>query len=307
MQTIKELRRKIKGANDLHSVAKTMKVLAAISIRQYERAVESLDDYNRTIEMGLQIVMRNLPTDIAIRKAGTNNNFGGIIVGSEQGMSGQFNEEIVSYAIEKMQKLVINQENRIIMGLGERVTDRLEGAGFPVGEPMPFFPGSLVGIQDVLYEVLLKIEDWQFNRAIDQIVIFHHKITSKASYEPNMLQLLPINGEWLQYLKERQWPSRSLPTYTMEWDQLFSALIRQYLFVSLYRAFVESLASENASRLAAMQAAEKNITERLDELNFQYRLQRQSNITSELLDIVAGFEALSGSQSFGDTDESGSN
>ena len=69
-------------------------------------------------------------------------------------------------------------------------------------------------------------------------------------------------------------------------------MIRQYLFVSLYRAFAESLASENASRLRAMQAAEENITERLEELNAQFRSERQSAITEELFDIVAGFEAL---------------
>jgi F-type H+-transporting ATPase subunit gamma len=80
----------------------------------------------------------------------------------------------------------------------------------------------------------------------------------------------------------------------MDRDQLFSALIRQYLFVSLFRACAESLASENASRLAAMQGAERNIEERLEELQTQFHQQRQMTITEELLDIVAGFEALSG-------------
>ena len=70
------------------------------------------------------------------------------------------------------------------------------------------------------------------------------------------------------------------------------ALLREYLFVSLYRAFAESLASENASRLASMQAAEKNIEERLQELHGQFHRQRQMTITEEILDIVAGFEAM---------------
>lgn len=302
MQTIKELRRKIKGAQDLHSVVKTMKVLAAISIRQYERAMESLDEYNRTVEMGLQVLLKNSPNNLSITETNTkDSDFGFIIVGSEQGMSGQFNEEIACYTAKKMGELKVNKENLVIMALGERVTDRLEGAGISVNEPMPFFPGSLVGIPDVIHEILLRIEEWRFNKGIEHIVIFHHRPTSKASYEPNILKLMPIDREWLGDLKNKEWPSRSLPTFTMNWEKLFSALIRQYLFVSLYRSFVQSLASENASRVAAMQAAEKNITERLDELNFNYHLQRQSNITSELLDIVAGFEALTGI----DTDDPG--
>ena len=75
-------------------------------------------------------------------------------------------------------------------------------------------------------------------------------------------------------------------------DRLFSALVRQYLFVSLYRAYTESMASENGARLSSMQAAEKNIQERLEELTAMHRQQRQESITSELLDIVSGFEAL---------------
>ncbi len=82
----------------------------------------------------------------------------------------------------------------------------------------------------------------------------------------------------------------------MDWENLFRALIREYLFVSIYRAFANSLASENASRLAAMQSAEKNIEERLEELFMQFHRQRQMVITEEILDIVSGFEALGGAK-----------
>ena len=78
----------------------------------------------------------------------------------------------------------------------------------------------------------------------------------------------------------------------MSEDKLMAALFRQYFFVSLYRACAESLKSENTSRLTAMQMAEKNISERLVELNLEFNQQRQTTVTEELLDIVAGFEAL---------------
>ena len=71
------------------------------------------------------------------------------------------------------------------------------------------------------------------------------------------------------------------------------ALIRGYLFVSLFRACAESLASENASRLAAMQRAEKNIDDLLEDLNGTFHRVRQSGIDEELFDVISGFEALS--------------
>jgi F-type H+-transporting ATPase subunit gamma len=70
------------------------------------------------------------------------------------------------------------------------------------------------------------------------------------------------------------------------------ALIREYLFVSLFRACAESLASENASRLAAMQRADKNINELLENLNGSFHRLRQSGIDEELFDVISGFEAL---------------
>jgi F-type H+-transporting ATPase subunit gamma len=72
------------------------------------------------------------------------------------------------------------------------------------------------------------------------------------------------------------------------------ALIREYLFVSLFRACAESLASENASRLAAMQRADKKIDELLEDLNGEFHRLRQSGIDEELFDVISGFEALSG-------------
>ncbi len=80
--------------------------------------------------------------------------------------------------------------------------------------------------------------------------------------------------------------------FTMNEADIFRALIREYLFVSLYRAFAESLASENASRLASMQVAERNIEDRLRSLTADSRQLRQETITSELLDTIAAFEAL---------------
>ena len=105
---------------------------------------------------------------------------------------------------------------------------------------------------------------------------------------------MPVDQNWLRLVQQQEWPSPVLPTFTMDRERLFSALIRQYLFISLYQALAESLASEHASRLAAMQHADRNIQERLEELRAEFRQQRQLAITTELLDIVAGFEALTG-------------
>ncbi|VVB52607.1 ATP synthase gamma chain [uncultured archaeon] len=293
MEQIEILKRKIESARELQSLVKTMKALAAVNIREYGQAVESLIEYNRTIEMGLQIIMRNRPEEIEIVMPVQKDRLGAIIFGSDQGLCGTFNEQIAYYAIDRMNELKIKQEGRAILALGERVIARLEEAGQQVEQRFSFF-GDNAGITQVMQQVLIIIEEWRLKRDIEQVVLFYNRPISAASYRPDMLYLLPLDLEWLKDLAKKEWPSRTLPAFTMDWGQLFSSLIRQYLFFSLYRAFVESLASENASRLSSMQVAQKNIEERLKELGTLFHSQRQASITMELLDIVTGFEALTG-------------
>jgi F-type H+-transporting ATPase subunit gamma len=157
--------------------------------------------------------------------------------------------------------------------------------GFPV-------PDSIAAVTPCVQELLLHLEAWHARRHLDHVYLFYNQHLSSATYQPHTVRLLPVDQTWLQRLQQQPWPSQALPTFTMDRERLFSALIRQYLFISLYQALAESLASEHASRLAAMQHAERNIQERLEELRAQFRQQRQLAITTELLDIVAGFEAL---------------
>jgi F-type H+-transporting ATPase subunit gamma len=105
------------------------------------------------------------------------------------------------------------------------------------------------------------------------------------------LQLLPVHLDQFRHLEAEHWPSRRLPSFTMERDALFASLLRQYFFAALFRACAESQASEHARRLASMQAADKNLDERVESVTPQFRRVRQTAITSELLDVVSGFEA----------------
>jgi F-type H+-transporting ATPase subunit gamma len=292
MHTIEGLKRKIRSTEDLQSVVKTMKALAAVNIRQYERAVESLKDYSKAVEMGLQVVLRNRPQFMVGARPAPRDRLGAVIFGTDQGMVGALNEQVLSHAMAAMDDLNLAHEDRTVMAVGERMRGLVEDAGQAVEAFYPV-PGSVAGITPKVQETLMNIESWNRERGLDQIYLFYSTEATGAAYQPHTVHLLPLDQEWLLSLRAQSWPSRALPTFTMDWDRLFSSLVHEYLFVSLYRAFAESLASENASRLASMQGAEKNIEEMLSGLKTHFQQQRQMSITEELLDIVAGFEALS--------------
>ncbi len=292
MQTTESLKRRIKSAGDLLSVVKTMKALAAVSIRQYQKAVESLTDFNRTVEMGLQIVLKQRMEYSFKAKAPAMKKVGAIVFGSDQGLCGQLNEQISSFTLEYFKTKGIKKENRVILSVGARVADYLEDAGQSLYDVLPT-PGSTAGITPLVQEIIMILDEWHFRTHLDHFLLFYNKYLGGATYHPHMIQLLPVSQEWLKEIATKKWDSKSLPIYRMDGDIIFSSLIREYLFVSLYQAFAESLASENASRLASMQNAEKNIEEQLQDLHGQFHRTRQMTITEELLDIVAGFEALS--------------
>jgi F-type H+-transporting ATPase subunit gamma len=291
MQTIESLKKKIKSTQDLLSVVKTMKALAAVSIRQYQRAVESLMDYNRTVEMGLQVVLKARERSEIMVGVTPMNQVGAIIFGSDQGLCGQFNTQIVTHALAELDSLKVAPENRTVLAIGERVKDHLERADHSVCDTL-LTPGSTAGVTPMVQEVIMILEEWHFTMQIPHIYLFYNHYLSGATFTPRTVRLLPMDRTWLNDIRSRPWESSTLPMFTMDWDTLFLSLLREYFFVSIFQAFTESLASENASRLAAMQNAERNIEEHLEEIFAAYHRQRQMTITEELLDIVSGYEAM---------------
>jgi F-type H+-transporting ATPase subunit gamma len=291
METVESLKRRIESTEDLQSVVKTMKALAAVKIRQFERAAESLEEYHHTVEMGLRAVFQGGGARDVITRSAPGRVPGAVVFGSDQGMCGQLNDQVVGHAVEHLARLEADPGERVVLAVGERVRARLEEGGQPVETSM-VVPGGVQGIAPKVRDLLLQVTAWQEERGVDRVLLFHSEPLSGASYRPRTVELLPLDQAWLERLRKTPWPTRALPLFRGDPQALFSGLVREYLFVALFRAFAQSLASENASRLASMQGAEKNIEESLAELQGRFHQQRQMSITEELLDIVAGFEAL---------------
>jgi len=295
MPTLEVLGNKIDNAKDLHSVVKIMKSVSAVSIRQFEQAVESLNIYSQTIEKGLRIMLQFQTGSHPWLRGEKIKKWGSVVFGAQQGMCGQFNEVIVEYTRNQLLDLLPDINQAHIIGMGPRIQGFLEQNELPVEDIMPL-PSSVQHIVKSVQELLLRLEKWISRSNVEGIILFYNEKQSGSAFKPGKLNLLPLDPVWIQSLRKQTWDSRTLPEFTMDWQKLFSRLIRQWFFISLYRAFAESLASENASRLASMQAAEQNIQDYLADLRHKYNQQRQTEVTSELLDIISGYEALSQSK-----------
>jgi len=290
--TAASLRGKIASAGELESVVRTMKAMAASSIGQYENAVRSLDDYYRTVQLGLVACLRQGGTPEAATHATRKETgvTGAVVFGSDQGLVGQFNEAMVEFVVNALGKL---PGKKTVWAVGERVQSRLADTDL-LPERRFTLPNSISAITPLVRQILIEMETHREKGEIAQVYLFHNRPESGAIYTPVSQRLLPLDDAWRRDLATLHWPTGNLPEVMNGGERTLLEFVREYFFVSLFRACAESLASENASRLAAMQRAEKNIDELLEDLYRTFHRLRQSGIDEELFDVVSGFEALTG-------------
>jgi F-type H+-transporting ATPase subunit gamma len=292
MDTLESLRTKIESAADIRSVVKTMKAVAASNIGQYEKSVAALGDYFQTVALGLAAWFSNekkltLTKDPEMPKK-ADKSVAAIVFGSDQGLVGRFNDSLTDFVTTSLEALPGKKE---IWSVGERIQLLLSDSGFNT-TALFNVPNEVDAITGMVGEILVKAQLSMEKEGITSIYIFHNQPKPGAGYSPTMQLLLPLNEKWRSTFYKMKWPSNKNPQVAGGLKSTLKALIREYLFMSLFKACAESLASENSSRLSAMQRAEKNIDELLENLNSSFHRLRQSSIDEELFDVVSGFEAL---------------
>jgi F-type H+-transporting ATPase subunit gamma len=297
MPTLEALRHSLATVEELRSIVRTMKALAAVSIHQYDRAVTALADYDRAVRQGLAVVLREQEVEARARGAvpmdtmperlptADRSSVGAVVFGSDHGLCGRFNEVLAEQVALTLRDWP--EAHRQLVAVGVRQAAALEEQGLWPRQSF-YTPGAASAIQQTVRRLLPILEQWR-TAGVVEILLFHNRHRGANSHEPAWVQLFPVDPKALS--RQISSSTRSLPGYAADRTELLAALLREWLFVELFRACAESLASEHTSRLLAMQAAERNIVDRLAELNTTYRQQRQEAITAELLDVVAGFEA----------------
>lgn len=285
--TIAGLRRKIASASDLQSVVRAMKAQAAASIEQYQRSVAALADYQRTVSLGLGVCLRRRalgPIPAGRRQRAVTI----VVLGSDQGLVGRFNDVVGDLATT----LITAQSTPVaIWTVGQRVRETLVEDGETIDRSFAV-PTSVDAIGTLVGQLLVADEMRLDSNQLTELHLVYNQLAPAVTYRPVSVQLLPLDDGWRVREAATAWPTSGLPEVLEPDAETLAAFIREYLFVSLFRACAESLASENTSRLAAMQRADKNIDKVHQTLSGEFHRLRQAGIDEELFDVVAGYEAL---------------
>jgi len=283
------LQRKIQQSDDLGAVVRTMKAISASNISQYQKAAKALESYYQTVLLGIQAYLRNHDPDTQrvnfSRRKDPIPLF--LVFGSDQGLVGPFNQTISEFASGIIRR---HQGRHLLWVVGERVRFIMEDSGFRIDRAFNV-PNSVGTITSLVGNLLANTDDILSEQRVTTLYPFFNRPHADG-YTPVVRQLLPIEQEWSRKTSRQEWPSNNIPQLIGDPKATFSALFREYLFTSLYRACAFSMTSENTSRLNAMHRAEKNIGDLQTRLRQEYHELRQNAIDAELFDVIAGFNAL---------------
>jgi len=289
--SLESLNRRIKTTQDLGEIVSTMKMLSSVSVGQYEKAHQSLNQYAQNIRdafHGLFIKDDFQYQEPTLSK--TAPKILSIIIGTDNGMVGRFNRDLITFT----QKYITNQFDNatsLVMAVGKRIglLSNIQKLTVAAAYPMS---NSMKELAPMATQLLNQINEIVSKNKIDFVYIFANHKQGNTPFVPRARQLIPLSSERIRQLKQSKWDGRSIPLITLNKNELFSALLREYFVVVLLHDLVGSLLSEHYTRMIHMQEAEQNIEESLEEFNLEYQQLRQEQITDELIDIVSGAEEM---------------
>ena len=294
MATLQDIKRRIRSVGNTRKITKAMELVAAARLRRAEERIEQMRDYaDRMQELtagtaraasslrGLTLLQEREPRRVAI-----------VALTGDRGLAGAFNGQILRRAFSLERSLRSEGKEVRWLVVGRRGRSTLQFRRYAIEQAWLGFTDrpSYHDAQGVAHRLAeLYTED-----EIDRAVLVYNQYVSPLVQRVTEQQVLPISEEVLGKDEEDE-HDRALVgdfIYEPEPEQILERLLPVYLETEVYRALLESAASEHGARMTAMRNASKNAVELIDSLTLDLNRARQAEITQEILEVVAGADAL---------------
>ena len=297
MATLQDLKRRIRSVRNTRKITKAMELVAAARLRRAEERITQMRDFaDRMQELtagtaraassmrGLTLLQQREPNRVAI-----------VALTGDRGLAGAFNGQILrrAFAVERR----LREEGREIrwLAVGRKGRSTLQFRRYEVEQAWTGFTDqpSYGDAQAVAH----RLAELYSNEEIDQAIVVYNHYVSPLVQRVTEQQVLPISEEVLSREEEEEEEHERAMLgdfiYEPEPEQILERLLPVYLETELYRALLESAASEHGARMTAMRNASKNAGELITSLTLALNRARQAEITQEILEVVAGADALS--------------
>ena len=276
-----QIEKQIQTIEGLRDIISSMRSLAAIYLSRTEERLAGMRAYADTVGRAIEDCL--VGREIALPESEDKGN-AVLAFFSEQGLCGRFNEVMAEAAVEHVRS--VPSPHFIVVG--RRGPALLRRASLDILAELPSTT-SPDGQDAVIHQVAKTVLKFVTRRGFGRLYLLYARYLSPGKIEPRFERILPLDlAQW----RDPKAPRTSPPHLGLPRVRLLSELVNEYAFISLFRAMTESLAGENGMRLQSMEAAKSNIDETLEDLQLHAGIQRQNEITEELLDVVSGAEAL---------------
>lgn len=293
--------------NSVENIKKITRAMELVSVSKMQKATDRTMALRTYAQLALEI-LTHIAQDQVVRhpllEHGDGNKTLVVVVGSDRGLCGSYNANIQKKVEGFVRRLADDGKTCDFVTIGknaERFVRSLDGE--IVGTFTDFT--ETISIDNIGGLKHLVLEQFKSNDYTQVVVGYTHFI-SALKYIPRIRQILPISTEQIEKLIDEleidedesvMFESESMSQYLFEPSEeaVLSAILPQLTGIRLYRALLESFASEHSARMFAMKNATENAEEMIDDLNLSYNRARQANITREISEIAAGAEAMNNS------------
>lgn len=289
MATLRDIKRRIKAVQSTSKITKAMKMVSAAKFRKAQQRMFELRPYAERMSGVLSRMAVDLDAEthplLAVR---VRRNIEVLVITSDRGLCGAFNTNIQKAAAHHIAHLRAEGFNVTISCVGRKAKDYLKRRNIDIRNSWTGISGRLsyANAQEIAADV---IESY-VNETVDEVVMIYNEFKSVIAQKVVIARLLPLAP--IEAAKD------ALPVFDIVYEpskaEIFSSLIPKNVEIQIFRALLESQASEEAARMTAMENATKSANEMISKLSLQYNKARQASITKELMDIVGGVEALKG-------------
>jgi F-type H+-transporting ATPase subunit gamma len=187
-----------------------MKTISAVGIRSHELAEQAMSRYLETVELGLQVVLRALEDTAAEARSPKGGRTAVVLVGSEIGLCGAFNERLVTFALESLAATNAVPDERLVLTIGARADTSWRAEAEPPTAHEEA-PATVEALTRTVGAVLTRLDHWREEEDVGKLMLFHNRPRERGGGTPVGTRLLPLDPAWLAALRARKWSSRRLP------------------------------------------------------------------------------------------------
>ncbi len=292
MANLKELKNRITSVKSTQKITKAMKMVAAAKLRHAEEAANAARPYAERMEammVSLASGLEGREGPRLLQGSGSDQRHLIIVATGERGLCGGFNSSIAKAASLKVQALIADGKDVKILCVGKKGRDALKRRfGHLIIDFVDLSGSKRIGFGDaqpIAQRALTMFENDEF----DVCTVFYAKFVSVMTQEVTAQQLIPAS---IPEKTGTEVENEVDYDYEPEEEEILADLLPRNISVQVYKALLENSASEQGARMSAMDNATRNAGEMIDKLTLQYNRERQAAITSELIEIISGAEAV---------------